>query len=121
MNMLQRVIIILMLCLLALPMFGGAAEQGGAKPLLIDVRTEAEWQTEHLQGAILIPYEKIAAEIGKVAPDKKTKINLYCRTGRRSGIALDSLKKLGYVDVTNEGGVKEASEKLNIPIVKDAK
>lgn len=111
----------LLLFMGTLPALTSAAEEVAAKPLLIDVRTEAEWQVEHLQGAILIPYEKIDEEIAKVAPDKKTKINLYCRTGRRSGIALDSLKKSGYEDVTNYGSVKDAAEKLNIPVVKGDK
>ena len=89
-----------------------------ARPLVIDVRTESEWKEGHLEGAILIPYEKIGERIAAVAPDKKTGINLYCRTGRRSGIALDTLKKLGYEDVTNLGSVGDASGKLNIPVVK---
>jgi phage shock protein E len=92
-----------------------------AKPLLIDVRTPAEWDDGHLDGAILIPYEKIGEEIGTVAVDKQTKINLYCRTGRRSGIALDTLKKLGYEDVTNLGSVRDAAEKLNVPVIKGSK
>lgn len=87
-------------------------------PLLIDVRTEAEWKEGHLDGAILIPYEKIGETITAIAPDKKRKIQLYCRSGRRSGIALDTLKKLGYDDVSNYGSVKDASEKLKIQVVK---
>lgn len=117
MRVMHKLFILVMLSLLALPAVVGGAEQDVVKSLLIDVRTAAEWQAEHLQGAILIPYDKIGAEIGKVAPDKKTQINLYCRTGRRSGIALDSLKQLGYGNVTNYGGVHEAAEKLNIPVV----
>lgn len=89
-----------------------------SKPLLIDVRTEAEWNEGHLRGAIRIPHEKIGDEIGRIAPDRKTRINLYCRTGRRSGIALDTLRKLGYENATNDGGIGEAAEKLQIPVVK---
>lgn len=112
-----RWLIFLLLFTASLPVLV-CAEGKWIKPLLIDVRTEAEWKEGHLEGAILIPYEKIGEEIVKAAPDKKTKINLYCRTGRRSGIALDTLKKLGYENVTNLGGVKDASDKLKIPVVK---
>jgi len=94
------------------------AENVPEKLLLIDVRTEAEWKEGHLEGAILIPYEKIGEEITKVAPKKQTEIHLYCRSGRRSGIALDALKKLGYENVSNDGSVNDASEKLKIPVVK---
>lgn len=97
---------------------GFCGDKPAGKPLLIDVRTEPEWNEGHLDGAILIPYDKIGEEIAKIAPDKKAIIQLYCRTGRRSGIALDALKKLGYGDVTNYGSVKDASEKLQIPVVK---
>lgn len=99
-------------------MYAFAAEQVAAKPLLIDVRTEAEWQEGHLDGAILIPYEKIGDLIVQTAPDKKAEIRLYCRTGRRSGIALDTLKKLGYENVSNDGSVENASKTLKTPVVK---
>ena len=88
-------------------------------PAVIDVRTEAEWTAGHLEGAILIPHERIGEEITRVASvGKKTKIYLYCRSGRRSGIALEVLKKAGYVDVTNLGSMENASEVLKMPIVK---
>jgi len=97
---------------------GLVTDKPAAQPLLIDVRTEPEWKEGHLEGAVLIPYDKIGEKIEKIAPDKKTKINLYCRTGRRSGIALEALKQLGYEDVTNYGSFNDASEKLQIPVVK---
>jgi len=111
----------LLLLMGTLPAPALAADNAAVKPVVIDVRTEAEWNEGHLEGAIRIPYEKIGEEIATVAPDRKAKIILYCRSGRRSGIALDSLKKSGYEDVSNLGGVKDAAEKLNIPIVKGGK
>jgi len=111
----------LLLLLATLPSPVSAADNIAAKPLVIDVRTVAEWNEGHLDGAVLIPYEKIGEAIAKVAPDKKTKIVLYCRTGRRSGIALDTLQKLGYEDVSNLINAKEASEKLKLPIIKGDK
>ena len=121
MKSLRWIILLLMLLVGTFPVLVRAGENAVAKPLVIDVRTDQEWKEGHLEGALLIPYEKIGEEIGKVAPDKKTKIVVYCRSGRRSGIALDTLKKRGYEDVTNLIDAKEASEKLNIPIVKGDK
>ena len=118
MKYLRWLTVALLLSSCAYPFRVRTEETATARPLLIDVRTAVEWKEGHLEGAILIPYEKIGAEIEKAAPDKKTKINLYCRTGRRSGIALEALKKLGYEDVTNQGGVNDASDKLKIPVVK---
>ncbi len=75
-----------------------------ANPIWIDVRTPDEYHAGHLQGAILIPYEEIAARIGEVTEDKQARIHLYCRTGRRSGIAQETLQALGFSDTHNEGG-----------------
>jgi phage shock protein E len=89
-----------------------------AAPLIIDARTEAEWNEGHLEGAVLIPYDTIAQGITAVAPDKNTEIYLYCRTGHRSGIALETLKKAGYSNLTNLGSKENAAKELDKPIVK---
>jgi phage shock protein E len=120
----MRLLLVLASLLLALvlcPAPVPAADAAAARTLVIDVRTEPEWQEGHVEGAIRIPYEKIGEGIEKAAPDKKTKIILYCRTGRRSGIALETLKKLGYEDVTNLITGKDVSDKLGRPIVKGDK
>jgi phage shock protein E len=89
-----------------------------APAVVIDVRTEAEWKEGHLEGAVLIPYDQIEAGIKTVVSDKKTKIYLYCRSGRRTGIAYDVLSKEGYRDLVNLGTVENASKTLNRAIVK---
>ena len=72
----------------------------------IDVRTAAEFADGHLPGAINIPYERIDAGIATVAADKTTPINVYCRSGRRSEIARQTLLKMGYTDVVNKGSYR---------------
>ncbi len=89
-----------------------------AKPLIIDVRTEAEWKNGHIEGAVLIPYEKIGEKIGAVAKDKTQRIYLYCRTGRRSIIAKETLNKLGYRDIINLKTLENATEAMKLKIVK---
>lgn len=116
MKIIRIVILSIMLSVFAMSAF--AAGNGNAAPLVIDVRTEAEWNEGHLEGAVLMPYDRIEQGIATVAPDKNTKIYLYCRSGRRSGIAEDVLKKAGYQDLINLGTVKNASEKMQMPIVK---
>ncbi|HEY6528433.1 MAG TPA: rhodanese-like domain-containing protein [Cellvibrionaceae bacterium] len=73
----------------------------------IDVRAADEYAAGHINGAILIPYEEIADKIGLFNFSKKEDIRVYCRTGRRSGIAKDVLDNLGYATVINEGGYEE--------------
>jgi len=86
--------------------------------VVIDVRTEAEWNAGHLEGARLIPHDRIGEGIGAVAGDKKAKIYLYCRTGRRTGLAYDVLKKAGYEDVINLGTMENAARQLGRDIIR---
>ncbi len=73
----------------------------------IDVRTAEEFGQGHITGAFNIPYEIIGREITGVTRDIDSDIRVYCRTGRRSGIAMDTLKGLGYQNVVNEGGYED--------------
>ncbi len=73
--------------------------------LWIDVRTPQEFAQGHLEQAISIPYHQIAKKIATVAPNKRREIHLYCHSGRRAQIALETLKKLGYINVQNRGGL----------------
>ena len=83
---------------------------------VIDVRTEAEWDTGHLEGALHIEWQDILSIQDKTIP-KDEAIYLYCRSGNRSGKATSILQNLGYKNVTNIGGIQSASANLNIPIV----
>ncbi|RJG13442.1 rhodanese-like domain-containing protein [Pseudomonas cavernicola] len=91
-----------------------AAVQALAEPktLLIDVRTAEEFAEGALPGASRIGYEQIDTQIASLTSDKDTPIVLYCRSGRRSGIAQDELRKLGYTHVINAGGYQELKTAL---------
>jgi len=73
----------------------------------IDVRTVAEYQQGHKEGATNIPHTAIAQRIGKITKDKAAKIHLYCAAGVRAGIAKATLERMGYSDVINEGGLSD--------------
>ena len=81
---------------------------------VIDARTEGEWKAGHIKGAILIPYDQIKERIAEVTTNKSAHIALYCRSGRRSGIALKSLQKLGYRNVENLGSFDDARKNLDV-------
>jgi rhodanese-related sulfurtransferase len=65
--------------------------------LLVDVRTPAEFAAGHAKGAVNIPFDQIAARAAELPRDRP--VVLYCRTGRRSGIAAGELRKLGFTEV----------------------
>lgn len=73
----------------------------------IDVRTAEEFAQGHVAGAVNIPYEIIGQEIDAVTRNLDSDIRVYCRSGRRSGVAKDTLKGLGFTNVINEGGFEE--------------
>ena len=79
--------------------------------VLVDVRTPAEYEAGHLPGAALAPVDRIARDIVRLAPDKDTPITLYCRSGRRSEAARQTLLGMGYTRVTNAGGYEELKQK----------
>lgn len=83
-----------------------------AKTVLIDVRTPDEYSAGHLSGAINIDYLQISRRIEASGVKKDDEVILYCRSGRRSGIALESLKGLGFKRVANYGSMEEAAKKL---------
>ena len=73
--------------------------------VIIDARTQAEFDEGHIEGAILIPEYEITDRAEEEIPDKDTLILVYCRSGRRSKIAADALIELGYTNVKEFGGI----------------
>ena len=73
--------------------------------IIIDARTQEEYDQGHIPGAILIPEYEIADRAEKELPDKNQLILVYCRSGRRSKIAAQELVKLGYANVKEFGGI----------------
>ena len=73
--------------------------------VILDVREQNEYDEGHIPGAILIPYTEIENKAESMIPDKNKEILVYCRSGRRSKIAAESLVKLGYTNVKEFGGI----------------
>ena len=77
----------------------------GEEYIILDVREQEEFDEGHVPGAILIPYTEIENKAETMLPDKDKQILVYCRSGRRSKIASESLAKLGYTNVKEFGGI----------------
>ena len=85
--------------------------------MIIDVRTIEEWNAGHLSSAQHLQLELVASNIDNLVANKDQPIYLYCRSGNRSGRAKTILEALGYSQVTNAGGLGEASELLTEQII----
>lgn len=73
--------------------------------LIIDVRSKAEFGSGHVEGAISIPHTDIINGIKKYKVSKTRPIILYCASGARSGVAINSLKMAGYERLYNGGSL----------------
>ena len=73
--------------------------------VILDVRTQEEYDEAHIPGAIVIPNTEIEARAESELPDKDQMILVYCRSGRRSKIAAEALVELGYTNIYEFGGI----------------
>ncbi|MBP3478363.1 MAG: rhodanese-like domain-containing protein [Oscillospiraceae bacterium] len=73
--------------------------------IILDVRTQEEYDQGHIPGAIVISHEEIAEKAEEVLTDKDQLILVYCRSGRRSKLAAEALVELGYTNIKEFGGI----------------
>jgi phage shock protein E len=78
-------------------------EDGKGAPLLLDVRTAEEFREGHIPGAALVPYDELERSFGEAKKDKP--IVVYCRSGRRSAIAMRTLAGMGYTNLSDFGAI----------------
>ncbi|MBQ5671583.1 MAG: rhodanese-like domain-containing protein [Oscillospiraceae bacterium] len=72
--------------------------------VILDVRTQAEYDEGHIPGAVLVPHDTIKGDVPEL-PDKKQLILVYCRSGNRSKQAAQALADAGYESVVEFGGI----------------
>jgi rhodanese-related sulfurtransferase len=90
----------------------------GEKFLLVDVREDSEWTAAHAAGAIHLGRGIIERDIVAMAPDKGSKLVLYCGGGYRSALAADNLQKMGYTNVHSLAGGWRAWNEAGLPTEK---
>lgn len=73
--------------------------------VILDVRTQEEYDQGHIPGAILIPDTEVEVTAEDVLTDKDQLILVYCRSGRRSKLAAEALVELGYTNIKEFGGI----------------
>ncbi len=75
--------------------------------MLLDVRTPEEFSSEHIEGATLIPVQKLSENLSKLDNAKEKKIIVYCHSGTRSVAASRILVKNGFTPLNVTGGISE--------------
>ncbi len=72
--------------------------------VLLDVRTTEEYREGHIEGSVNLPLDRIDG-VSSTVKDKNTPLFVHCLSGGRSGQAVAFLKKMGYNNVKNIGGI----------------
>ncbi len=73
--------------------------------VLLDVRTPEEYGDYHIKGSVNLPLDKIS-DVDSLIKDKTTPLFVYCYSGMRSGKAVSYLKKVGYKNASDIGGIR---------------
>ena len=84
--------------------------------LLLDVRSDQEWQIAHIPGALHIPMSQLEERLPELAPDRSRPIITYCAVGARSLRSLPTLDELGYEDAVSMTGGIVAWQELGFPV-----
>ena len=84
---------------------------------LLDVREANEWEIGHLPGAVRISVNELPARLNEL--DTAREMVVYCRSGARSGRAVDLLRQAGFRKVKNMvGGILRWSDEVDPSIPK---
>jgi rhodanese-related sulfurtransferase len=73
--------------------------------IILDTRTQAEYDEGHIPGAIVISHDEITEKAEQLLPNKDQLLLVYCRSGRRSKLAAEALVELGYTNIKEFGGI----------------
>ncbi len=73
--------------------------------VIIDVRTQSEYDAGHIPNAVLLPLDEISNSAAQIMPNLNTTYIIYCRSGNRSAQAVTLLDQMGYTDLYDLGGI----------------
>lgn len=94
------------------------AIEAGKAPLIIDVRSEDEYLAGHVPGARLIPHDQMANYLDSLAAFKDEPVVLYCRSGKRAGMASEVLEANGFSKVQILDGSYQAWSAAGKPVAR---
>ena len=87
-------------------------------PLILDVRSEEEYLEGHIPGAVLIPHSQLAERVEELSAYKDQPVYVYCRSGRRAGIAEEYLQEAGFSQLYHIEGDMNAWQEAKLLLEK---
>jgi rhodanese-related sulfurtransferase len=88
--------------------------------VVLDVRTPAEFAAGHVPGARNVSHDQLAAKLAELEPLRDKDVVLYCRSGRRTLLAEDVLRKAGFTKLLHLDGDYLAWEAQRRPVEREA-
>ncbi len=89
--------------------------ESGTAPVVLDVRSESEYESGHVPGAIHIPFQSVAFRHEEISLDKEQPIVVYCAHGPRAAWAGRALRNAGYINVVYLEGHMASWERDGLP------
>ena len=85
---------------------------------ILDVRTQEEYTSGHVPGALHVPHDEIATRLEDIGPDRDRTLVVYCERGGRAAQAEDALRAAGYTDVRHLEGDIQGWREAGLPVVR---
>lgn len=92
--------------------------QPAGESLVLDVRTPEEYAAGHVPNAINIPHDELESHLAELEARKNGPVVVYCKSGRRAGIAAEALTKAGFTNLLHLTGDMEAWSAAGLPVEK---
>lgn len=86
-----------------------------SKVVVLDVRTPEEFAAGHVPGAVNVPHDQVEARIAELRGVRDRDLVVYCRSGKRAGMALETLGRLGFTRLAHLQGDWLAWESAGLP------
>lgn len=76
----------------------------GPDLVVLDVRTPAEYAAGHVPGAVNVPHDQIEARLDELAALREKDVVVYCHSGRRAALAVETLTRHGFTRLEHLSG-----------------
>ena len=95
-----------------------ASIKSGTAPTIVDVRTQGEYDSGHVPGAIHLPFYSVWTRNDAIMASPKDRVVVYCEHGPRAGLAKFGLWTVGFKNIVYLEGHMSGWKELKLPIEK---
>ena len=97
-----------------------ASIEKGPAPVIVDVRSQSEYESGHVPGALHLPFYSLWSRHSEIKATPEDQVVLYCEHGPRAGIAKFALWTIGYENIVYLDGHMSGWKQKELPIEKNS-